>query len=203
MSFAAPVDYQNSRSEYVKLADVDLDGLSVSSAGTFTSARGASVTLNADGSYSFDPSASAYQSLGVGQSTILTVPYTVTDDQGVTSTANLVITVTGTNDAPLASVASATVAVEPDDFAMAPVPAIRRATERAGVALGHAQLLDHVLGEDGAHPVVRAPLRELPPEEELERGRVVGRHVGSRWWCGRGHAKALVTSEDFRKAPEV
>jgi VCBS repeat-containing protein len=38
----------------------------------------------------------------VGQSTTLTVPYTVTDDQGATSTANLVITVTGTNDAPVA-----------------------------------------------------------------------------------------------------
>jgi VCBS repeat-containing protein len=45
---------------------------------------------------------SAYQSLGVGQSAVLTVPYTVTDDQGATSTANLVITLTGTNDLPLA-----------------------------------------------------------------------------------------------------
>ena len=36
---------------------------------------------------------------------MLTVPYTVTDDQGATSTANLVITVTGTNDAPVAQAA--------------------------------------------------------------------------------------------------
>ena len=38
-----------------------------------------------------------------GQQTIITVPYTVTDNAGATSTANLVITVTGTNDAPVAN----------------------------------------------------------------------------------------------------
>src|SRR5205814_8337259 len=65
--------------------------------------------------YSFDASNATYQSLGVGQSTTLTVPYTVTDDQGATSTANLVITVTGTNDAPLAQASSFSVA---EDSAM-------------------------------------------------------------------------------------
>ena len=70
----------------------------------------AGLTFNADGSYSFDASNTAYQSLGVGQSAVLTVPYTVTDDQGATSTANLVITVTGTNDVPVAQAASFTVA---------------------------------------------------------------------------------------------
>ena len=49
------------------------------------------------------PANAAYQSLGVGQQTIITVPYTVTDNAGATSTANLVITVTGTNDAPVAN----------------------------------------------------------------------------------------------------
>ena len=66
------------------------------------SAAPAGLTFNANGSYSFDASNAAYQSLGVGQFAVLTVPYTVTDDQGATSTANLVITVTGTNDAPVA-----------------------------------------------------------------------------------------------------
>ena len=70
----------------------------------------AGLTFNSNGTYSFDPSNSAYQSLGVGQSAVITVPYTVTDDQGATSTANLVITVTGTNDAPVAQAASVTVA---------------------------------------------------------------------------------------------
>jgi VCBS repeat-containing protein len=62
----------------------------------------AGLVFNSNGSYSFDPSVAAYQSLGVGQSRVLTVPYTVTDDQGASSSANLVITLTGTNDAPLA-----------------------------------------------------------------------------------------------------
>src|SRR5690606_21554847 len=69
---------------------------------SLNAAAPAGLTFNADGSYSFDASNAAYQSLGVGQSTLLTIPYTVTDDQGATSTANLVITVTGTNDAPVA-----------------------------------------------------------------------------------------------------
>ena len=42
----------------------------------------AGLTFNADGTYSFDAANAAYQSLGVGQSAVLTVPYTVTDDQG-------------------------------------------------------------------------------------------------------------------------
>ncbi|PAV46622.1 hypothetical protein CK486_17640, partial [Pseudomonas sp. HAR-UPW-AIA-41] len=41
-----------------------------------------------------------------GQSAVLTIPYTVTDDQGAISTANLVITVTGTNDLSVISSAS-------------------------------------------------------------------------------------------------
>ncbi len=67
-----------------------------------TGAAPAGLTFNADGTYSFDPSAAAYQSLGVGQSTVLTIPFTATDAQGASSTANLVVTVTGTNDGPVA-----------------------------------------------------------------------------------------------------
>jgi VCBS repeat-containing protein len=69
----------------------------------------AGLTFNADGSYRFDPANAAYQSLGVGQQTVITVPFTVTDDQGATSTKNLVITVTGTNDAPVAVASAFTV----------------------------------------------------------------------------------------------
>ena len=62
----------------------------------------AGLTFNSNGTYSFNPANAAYQSLGVNQQTIITVPYTVTDNAGATSTANLVITVTGTNDTPVA-----------------------------------------------------------------------------------------------------
>jgi VCBS repeat-containing protein len=69
----------------------------------------AGLTFRPDGSYSFDPSNAAYQSLGVGQQSVIVVPFTVTDDQGATSTKNLVITVTGTNDAPVAVASAFTV----------------------------------------------------------------------------------------------
>ncbi|OYT99462.1 MAG: hypothetical protein CFE40_06340 [Burkholderiales bacterium PBB1] len=57
------------------------------------------LTFNPNGSYTFDASNAAYQSLAAGQQQVLTIPYTVTDDQGATSVANLVLTITGTNDA--------------------------------------------------------------------------------------------------------
>ncbi|MEZ8954625.1 Ig-like domain-containing protein, partial [Vibrio cyclitrophicus] len=55
------------------------------------------LTLNADGSYSFD--ASFYDSLEAGEELVLEIPVTVTDDQNATDTTTLTITVTGTNDA--------------------------------------------------------------------------------------------------------
>jgi len=58
--------------------------------------------LNTDGSYSFDPTVGAYNHLNVGDSTMLTIPVTVTDDQGGTDTAQIQITVKGTNDGPVA-----------------------------------------------------------------------------------------------------
>ncbi|WP_374920954.1 VCBS domain-containing protein [Shewanella xiamenensis] len=58
----------------------------------------AGLTLNADGSYSFDPSNAAYQHLAAGRTETLTIPVTVTDGAGASSTQNLTITLTGTND---------------------------------------------------------------------------------------------------------
>src|SRR5690606_11375798 len=71
----------------------------------------AGLTLNADGGYSFDPGVEAYQYLAEGESVDVVAVYTVTDDKNATSSSTLTITVTGTNDAPVAQVASA-VAVE-------------------------------------------------------------------------------------------
>ncbi|WP_362771397.1 VCBS domain-containing protein, partial [Aeromonas veronii] len=42
----------------------------------------AGFTLNADGSYSFDPSHAAYQHLAAGQTQDLVIPVTVTDSAG-------------------------------------------------------------------------------------------------------------------------
>jgi len=58
------------------------------------------LTLNSDGSYAFD--ASSYDELGEGETLVLEVPLTVTDDSDATTTTTLKITVTGSNDAPTA-----------------------------------------------------------------------------------------------------
>src|SRR5438477_9044103 len=62
----------------------------------------AGLTLNANGSYSFDASNAAYQHLAEGATTNVVANYTVTDEHGATATSSLTITLTGTNDAPVA-----------------------------------------------------------------------------------------------------
>ncbi|MFY7914616.1 MAG: VCBS domain-containing protein, partial [Rubrivivax sp.] len=56
-------------------------------------------TLNADGSYSFDPSHAAYQHLAQGQTQDVVIPLSVTDSAGAAATQNLTITISGRNDA--------------------------------------------------------------------------------------------------------
>src|SRR5207302_360341 len=63
-----------------------------------------SVTIGSNGSYTYtldnsDPDTNA---LAQGASVTDVFSYTVTDEHGATSTANLTITITGTNDAPVA-----------------------------------------------------------------------------------------------------
>ncbi len=72
------------------------------------SAAPVGLTFNPDGSYSFD--ASSYDSLPNGQQLVLTIPFTASDAQSTSASANLVITVTGTNDLPVAQAAVAAVA---------------------------------------------------------------------------------------------
>ncbi|WP_155724406.1 VCBS domain-containing protein, partial [Vibrio natriegens] len=62
------------------------------------------LTFNSDGSWVFDPTDAAYQSLPAGQSQTLTIPVTVTDSAGATDTQDLTIIVTGTNDVPTLTV---------------------------------------------------------------------------------------------------
>ncbi|NDV19280.1 tandem-95 repeat protein [Pseudodesulfovibrio sp. JC047] len=66
-----------------------------------TTAVVAGFSLHPDGSYQFDSSNPSYQHLAVGGAQTLSIPVTVTDSQGATSSQNLVITVHGTNDAPV------------------------------------------------------------------------------------------------------
>ncbi|PJI49131.1 MAG: hypothetical protein CTR55_07100 [Pseudomonas sp.] len=67
----------------------------------------AGFSVDADGKWTFDASGSEYQHLKAGATQTLSIPFTVTDEHGATSSSSLTITITGTNDAPVANAASA------------------------------------------------------------------------------------------------
>ncbi|MBH9743865.1 VCBS domain-containing protein [Vibrio vulnificus] len=94
----------------ISAEDVDLPaGASLTFSTTSTAAG---LTLNANGTYTFD--ASSYDSLSEGQTQVLTIPVVVTDEQGATAETTLTITVTGTNDAATIAGDTAVVADETD-----------------------------------------------------------------------------------------
>ncbi|WP_425667690.1 VCBS domain-containing protein (plasmid) [Vibrio tubiashii] len=68
---------------------------------TYSTPQTDGLLMNPDGSYSFDPSHSSYQSLASGVSKTLTIPVTVTDEHHASSTQPLTITITGTNNLPV------------------------------------------------------------------------------------------------------
>ncbi|HKX44861.1 MAG TPA: Ig-like domain-containing protein [Burkholderiaceae bacterium] len=66
------------------------------------------LTLNADGSYSYQATQPATTSLAQGQTATETFSYTMVDSAGASSTSTLTFTVTGVNNAPVASADSNT-----------------------------------------------------------------------------------------------
>ena len=88
--------------------DVDGDTLTVSAVtgGTvgvqFGLASGALLTLNADGSYVYNPNGK-FEALGVGENGADSFSYTVSDGKGGTDTATVNLTITGVNDNPVAA----------------------------------------------------------------------------------------------------
>jgi len=69
---------------------------------TIAIVSGALVSVNADGSYAYDP-AGQFEDLQLGDSFFDVFTYTMTDSQGATSSANVTITVSGVNDPPVAN----------------------------------------------------------------------------------------------------
>ncbi len=82
--------------------DVDIDGDPISVFGADAqSTLGALITLNADGSLSYDPtSVAVLQNLPMGATMNDTFTYTVTDSHGLLDTAVVTMTIQGRNDAP-------------------------------------------------------------------------------------------------------
>jgi VCBS repeat-containing protein len=91
----------------VSTNDTDVD-TGDTKAYTLTNGPIAGLTLNANGSYTFDASNAAYQNLAGGATRAVVANYTLTDSKGATSTSTLTITVTGVNDAPVATAATNT-----------------------------------------------------------------------------------------------
>jgi Ca2+-binding RTX toxin-like protein len=70
--------------------------------------NGATLTVTEDGSVTLTQN-NAYDGLGSGETTLISLSYTVTDGDGASDAASATITVTGVNDAPVANNDSATV----------------------------------------------------------------------------------------------
>ncbi|QRY81741.1 retention module-containing protein [Pseudomonas sp. PDNC002] len=90
----------------LQASDIDHDALLTFS---LKNAAPAGFTLNSDGSWTFDPTSAAYDSLAAGEKQVLTIDYVVTDEHNASSTSTLTLTITGTNDAPVATAAQFTV----------------------------------------------------------------------------------------------
>jgi Ca2+-binding RTX toxin-like protein len=98
----------------VAVTDPDGDTLTYA----LTGATPAGLTFNPDGSYSFDPTDPAYNGLAAGATQVITVEFEVNGDSDGPYTADLTITLTGTNDAPLVDLDADDSAAPGNDYAV-------------------------------------------------------------------------------------
>lgn len=85
-----------------------------------------------------DPANAAFQSLAVGESTLITVNYDVVDAQGASVAQSASVTITGTNDAPvIALVGSDTTGAVTE-----PVPAVGQVTDSGVISFSDVDLSD-------------------------------------------------------------
>ncbi|KZD09030.1 hypothetical protein AUP43_07990, partial [Oceanibaculum pacificum] len=91
----------------VEGSDLDVSAVNgeTTNVGAAVSGTYGSVTINADGTYSYalDNDSAAVQALEEGETVTDVFTYTIVDDQGATDTATLTVTITGRNDAPVAT----------------------------------------------------------------------------------------------------
>ncbi|AFZ51399.1 Ig-like domain-containing protein [Dactylococcopsis salina] len=109
-------------------SDPDSDSLTISTVegeeanvGTeFELNSGALLTLNADGSYEYDPNG-AFQSLNDGETATDSFTYTLSDGNGGTDTAEVTITVNGLSDnQPFSNIAGEWQFISPEDYLFEP-----------------------------------------------------------------------------------
>lgn len=95
--------------------DVDIDGTAPDDSFSVTAVQGSAgvgspihtaqggiVTLNSDGSFTYNPN-SRFDYLAFGESAVDTFTYTITDSEGLTDTATVTLTINGVDDAPVAT----------------------------------------------------------------------------------------------------
>ncbi|MDF3846208.1 tandem-95 repeat protein, partial [Pseudomonas citronellolis] len=92
----------------------------------------AGFTLHSDGSWVFDAKDAAYDSLAANQVKVLQIGFTVTDEHGATGSSTLTLTITGTNDAP---VANADQALTPINVALPSIDVLGNDSDVDGDAL--------------------------------------------------------------------
>jgi len=80
---------------------------------TATSLLGATVTVAANGAYTYDPTV-ALQSLAAGETVVDTFTYTIADNFGAQDSATVSVTVTGANDAPVIAAGGASGTAQED-----------------------------------------------------------------------------------------
>ncbi|WP_417525568.1 beta strand repeat-containing protein, partial [Marinovum sp.] len=78
----------------------EVNGAAADVNSTITLASGANLTLNASGTFTYDPNG-AYDTLNGGETATETFTYTIEDDDGVEDTATVTITITGEESTPV------------------------------------------------------------------------------------------------------
>ena len=123
---------------------------------TGTSAQGGSVTISADGSYTYTPPAS-FQALSTGESDTDSFMYTMQDSGGLQSTATVNLTVDGISDAPTAVADSFDAIGNTGLFVGTTRPANQAGKEIAGSVLANDTDPDTPQANLVAEPVTNAP----------------------------------------------
>ena len=117
------------------------------------------LTIKADGSWSFDPAHAAYDSLADGEVQKINVTYQVADTDGLTGENSFVITLTGTNDDPVATFTTAQTATE-DDKSL-PLYGQLPTTMTTGLSPMHSALPQLPSTDSPSTPMAPGPL--MPP----------------------------------------
>ncbi|MGQ0672289.1 MAG: Ig-like domain-containing protein, partial [Hyphomicrobium sp.] len=130
------------------VASAEQNGSTIDIGVPFVTAGGGVLTLAADGAYTFVPG-TAYNGLGQGQTASETIVYTVSDGNGGTDQAQLVITIVGANDAPVVVDPSNPGDPENPNPAADPLDIIPDAASNDGTAITPIDVADFIADADG------------------------------------------------------